>query len=79
TDTVRRLSGRPLVVPAATELVALGAAALAAGASTGEDPVALATAWGTGAGETLPALARDEETWERIEGVLGTAAAGLLS
>ncbi|MFB7584024.1 xylulokinase [Streptomyces hydrogenans] len=79
TDTVRRLSGRPLVVPAATELVALGAAALAAGASTGEDPVALATAWGTGAGETLPALARDEEAWERIEGVLGTAAAGLLS
>ncbi|MET8967095.1 xylulokinase [Streptomyces hydrogenans] len=79
TDTVRRLSGRPLVVPAATELVALGAAALAAGAATGEDPVALATAWGTGAGETLPARARDEETWERIEGVLGAAAGGLLS
>ncbi|MFE1266868.1 xylulokinase [Streptomyces sp. NPDC058758] len=79
TDTVRRLSGRPLVVPAATELVALGAAALAAGATTGEDPVAIATAWGTGAGETLPALARDEETWGRIEGVLGAAAAGLLS
>ncbi|MFF9498619.1 xylulokinase [Streptomyces sp. NPDC014656] len=78
TDTVRRLSGRPLVVPAATELVALGAAALAAGAATGEDPVAIATAWGTGAGETLPALTRDEETWGRIEGVLGAAAAGLL-
>ncbi|MFF9342369.1 xylulokinase [Streptomyces sp. NPDC014773] len=78
TDTVRRLSGRPLVVPAATELVALGAAALAASAATGEDPVAIATAWGTGAGETLPALTRDEETWGRIDGVLGAAAAGLL-
>ncbi|MFD8010639.1 xylulokinase [Streptomyces sp. NPDC058955] len=79
TDTVRRLSGRPLVLPAATELVALGAAALAAGAATAEDPVALATAWGTGAGETLPAVARDEETWGRIEGVLGAAAPGLLA
>ncbi|WP_260609999.1 xylulokinase, partial [Streptomyces sp. WAC06614] len=45
-DTVRRLSGRPLVVPARTEHVALGAAALAAGA-TGEDPVAVVRAWDT--------------------------------
>ncbi len=44
----------PLVVPAAGELVALGAAALAAGAATGSDPVALAGAWGTGTGRTLP-------------------------
>ncbi len=79
TDTVRRLSGRPLVLPAATELVALGAAALAAGAATGEDPVAIATAWGTGAGETLPAVTRDEETWGRIEEVLGAAGPTLLS
>ncbi|MFE1548185.1 xylulokinase [Streptomyces sp. NPDC058718] len=78
TDTVRRLSGRPLVVPAAEELVALGAAALAAGAVTGEDPVALATAWGTGAGEVLPPLARDTETWDRISGVLTAASPGLL-
>ncbi|MGW6535771.1 xylulokinase [Streptomyces sp. NPDC055051] len=79
TDTVRRLSGRPLVVPAADELVALGAAALAAGAATGEDPVAVATAWGTGAGTTLPPVARDEETWHRIEDVLAKAAPTLLS
>ncbi|MFC9699197.1 FGGY family carbohydrate kinase [Streptomyces sp. NPDC056943] len=78
TDTVRRLSGRPLVVPAAGELVALGAAALAAGAVTGEDPVALATAWGTGAGEVLPPLARDTETWDRISGVLTAASPALL-
>ncbi|MFF9143282.1 xylulokinase [Streptomyces sp. NPDC014861] len=79
TDTVRRLSGRPLVVPAADELVALGAAALAAGAATGEDPVAVATAWGTGAGTTLPPVARDEEAWHRIEDVLAKAAPTLLS
>ncbi|WP_282692618.1 xylulokinase [Streptomyces sp. CC208A] len=79
TDTVRRLSGRPLVVPAADELVALGAAALAAGAATGEDPVAVATAWGTGTGRTLEAVPRDEETWRRIEGVLTVATPGLLA
>ncbi|MCD2463081.1 MULTISPECIES: FGGY family carbohydrate kinase [unclassified Streptomyces] len=79
TETVRRLSGRPLVVPAAEELVALGAAALAAGAVTGADPVALTTAWGTGAGEVLPAVGRDEETWHRIAGVLSAATPTLLS
>ncbi|MGW6390467.1 xylulokinase [Streptomyces sp. NPDC055103] len=78
TDTVRRLSGRPLVVPAAEELVALGAAALAGGAVTGGDPVALATAWGTGSGEILPPLTRSTETWERIAGVLATASPALL-
>ncbi|MFE5657507.1 FGGY family carbohydrate kinase [Streptomyces sp. NPDC056517] len=79
TETVRRLSGRPLVVPAAEELVALGAAALAAAAVTGADPVALTTAWGTGTGEILPAVGRDEETWNRIAGVLSAATPALLS
>ncbi|MFF5973818.1 xylulokinase [Streptomyces sp. NPDC012769] len=79
TETVRRLSGRPLVVPAATELVALGAAALAAAAATGAEPVALARAWGTGQGDTLPPVDRDEETWSRIAGVLDRAAPTLLS
>ncbi|MFF3837459.1 FGGY family carbohydrate kinase [Streptomyces sp. NPDC001930] len=79
TETVRRLSGRPLVVPAAEELVALGAAALAAGAVTGADPVALTTAWGTGSGEVLPPVRRDEETWERIAAVLSAATPTLLS
>ncbi|MFC9390710.1 FGGY family carbohydrate kinase [Streptomyces venezuelae] len=78
TETVRRLSGRPLVVPAAEELVALGAAALAAGAVTGADPVALTTAWGTGEGEVLPPVRRDEETWDRIAGVLTAAGPTLL-
>ncbi|MFC9594083.1 xylulokinase [Streptomyces sp. NPDC056944] len=78
TETVRRLSGRPLVVPAAEELVALGAAALAAGAVTGADPVALATTWGTGTGELLPPVPRDEETWDRIAAVLAAATPVLL-
>ncbi|MDV5149677.1 FGGY family carbohydrate kinase [Streptomyces sp. SBC-4] len=78
TDTVRRLSGRPLVVPEAEELVALGAAALAGGAVTGDDPVDLATAWGTGEGALLPPLPRATETWDRIAGVLATASPGLL-
>ncbi|MER7518360.1 xylulokinase [Streptomyces sp. NPDC126499] len=79
TETVRRLSGRPLVVPAATELVALGAAALAAAAVTGAEPVTLARAWGTGEGETLPSVPRDEDTWHRIADVLDRAAPTLLS
>ncbi|WP_405997585.1 xylulokinase [Streptomyces sp. NBC_00829] len=77
-ETVRRLSGRPLLIPGSGELVALGAAALAAGATTGEDPVALAGGWqGEGAVE-LPPVERDMETWERVSGVLERAAPTLL-
>ncbi len=78
-ETVRRLSGRPLVVPRSGELVALGAAALAAAAATGADPVALATGWGTGDGDELPALERDMAAWERVTSVLDRAAPSLLS
>ncbi|WP_328536131.1 xylulokinase [Streptomyces sp. NBC_00344] len=78
-ETVRRLSGRPVVVPDSGELVALGAAALAAGAVTGRDPVGLATDWGTGLGRELPALARDKATWDRVTSVLDRAAPALLS
>ncbi|MEW2634572.1 xylulokinase [Streptomyces sp. NPDC048389] len=65
-ETVRRLSGRPLLLPSSGELVALGAAALAAEAATGEDAVALAAGWGAGSGTELPAVERDLETWERV-------------
>ncbi|MFD3512255.1 xylulokinase [Streptomyces sp. NPDC058657] len=74
-ETVRRLSGRPVTLPAATELVALGAAALAAGAVAGADPVAVATSWGAADARELPAVARDVETWARIEDVLQQASA----
>ncbi|MFJ2211364.1 xylulokinase [Streptomyces sp. NPDC101062] len=78
-ETVRRLSGRPLIVPAGGELVALGAAALAAGAATGQDPVAVATSWDAGGGAELEAVERDMETWERVGTVLDKAAPSLLA
>jgi xylulokinase len=73
-QTVRRLSGRPIQVPEAKELVALGAAAQAAGLLTGEDPAAVARRWDTARGPVLEAVERDEETLARIAGVLSDAA-----
>jgi xylulokinase len=73
-QTVRRLSGRPVQVPEAKELVALGAAAQAAGLLTGEDPAAVARRWNTAAGPVLEAVERDEATLARIAGVLSDAA-----
>ncbi|CAL9647934.1 Xylulose kinase [Streptomyces sp. enrichment culture] len=73
-QTVRRLSGRPVQVPEARELVALGAAAQAAGLLTGEDPAAVARRWDTARGPVLEAVERDEETLARIAGVLSDAA-----
>ncbi|MFK4105286.1 xylulokinase [Streptomyces sp. NPDC019531] len=73
-QTVRRLSGRPVQVPEASELVALGAAAQAAGLLTGEDPAAVARRWNTAAGPVLEAVERDDQTLARIAGVLSDAA-----
>ncbi|MFI2642450.1 xylulokinase [Streptomyces sp. NPDC018610] len=73
-QTVRRLSGRPVQVPQAAELVALGAAAQAAGLLTGEDPAAVARRWKTADGPVLEAVERDEATLARISGVLSDAA-----
>ncbi|MFI6638910.1 xylulokinase [Streptomyces sp. NPDC050504] len=77
-ETVRRLSGRPLLIPDSTELGALGAAALAAGAATGEDPVTLATAWQSGRGTELPPVERDTAAFERIGAVIDRAGPALL-
>ncbi|MFI1015017.1 FGGY family carbohydrate kinase [Streptomyces sp. NPDC020965] len=76
-ETVRRLSGRPLLIPATTEPVATGAAALAAGAVTGDDPVAVASGWQDGGVELAP-VQRDEATWERVSAVLERAAGSVL-
>ncbi|MGW8066000.1 xylulokinase [Streptomyces ziwulingensis] len=73
-QTVRRLSGRPVQIPEARELVALGAAAQAAGLLTGEDAAAVARRWDTAAGPVLDAVQRDEATLARITGVLSDAA-----
>ncbi|CAM5529346.1 xylulose kinase [Streptomyces spiroverticillatus] len=78
-DTVRRLSGRPVLLPAATELVALGAAALAHGAATDTDPVAAAASWNAGAVRELPPAERDLEAWARIEDVLQQASSNWLA
>jgi xylulokinase len=73
-QTVRRLSGRPVQIPEARELVALGAAAQAAGLLTGEDPAAVARRWNTTRGPVLDAVERDEAALARIAGVLSDAA-----
>lgn len=65
-DTVRRLSGRPVVVPEARELVALGAAAQAAGLLLGEDPAAVARRWRTARGAEYPAVPCDTAARERL-------------
>jgi len=68
--TVRRLSGRPVRVPAAEELVALGAAAQAAGLLTGERADQVARRWGTAEGVLLEPLPRDDAAMERIADTL---------
>ncbi|MER5913215.1 xylulokinase [Streptomyces sp. NPDC001982] len=73
-QTVLRLSGRPVQVPEAKELVALGAAAQAAGLLTGEDPAAVARRWNTAAGPVLDAVERDETAFARMSEVLSDAA-----
>jgi len=72
-ETVRRLSGRPVQVPRAEELVALGAAAQAAGLLLEEDPAAVARGWGTADGPAYEPVARDDATVERIARTLGDA------
>ncbi len=68
-DVVARLSGRPVVVPDAEELVALGAAAQAAALLTEEPPDAVARRWGTRAGIELEPVERDLEALERHHAV----------
>ncbi|MEO3755379.1 xylulokinase [Streptomyces sp. B6B3] len=72
-ETVRRLSGRPVQVPQAEELVALGAAAQAAGLLLGRDPAQVARDWDTAAGPALPAVARDDAALERLARTLTDA------
>ncbi|KAK1184122.1 xylulokinase [Streptomyces sp. NBS 14/10] len=78
-ETVLRLSGRPVQVPRAEELVALGAAAQAAGLLLGEDPAAVARRWKTAEGPSYEAVKRDEVALERLGGVLSDADALLRS
>ncbi|MDJ1132946.1 xylulokinase [Streptomyces iconiensis] len=72
-ETVRRLSGRAVHVPRAEELVALGAAAQAAGLLLGEDPAAVARRWNTAAGDSYAPVERDDAALTRLSEVLGDA------
>jgi xylulokinase len=72
-DTVRRLSGRALLVPHADELVAMGAAAQAAGVLLGKAPDAVARGWNASTGVELPPLGRDETALERMRSVRARA------
>jgi xylulokinase len=68
-EVIRRLSGRALLVPDASELTALGAAVQATAASLGESPGDVATRWGTAGGTVLDPHERDDECLDRIRSV----------
>ena len=63
--TIARLSGRELVIPHATELVAWGAAAQAAGILNDEPAEEVAARWNVVDGPRLPARPVDEAALER--------------
>lgn len=65
-ETVGRLSGRPLVVPAAGELVAYGAAVQAAAVLAGTHPSVIASSWGGRRGTELAAVQQDAGKLEQI-------------
>jgi xylulokinase len=75
-QTVRRLSGRAVQVPVVEEIVALGAAAQAAGLLTGEPADAVARRWNTAAGPVYDPLPRDDTALARIADTLQRAGAG---
>ncbi|MGZ8437591.1 MAG: xylulokinase [Candidatus Limnocylindrales bacterium] len=71
-SVVRRLTGRAVRIPEATEAVALGAAAQAAAILRGENPPDVARRWDTGRGVLLDPLPVDVERLARIRVVLQT-------
>jgi xylulokinase len=72
-QTIARLSGRPLVVPEAEELVAWGAAAQAAAAISGEAPIDVARRWNVSAGRMVDRLPIDADAIARIARVRDAA------
>lgn len=68
-SVIGRLSGRPLLIPEAAELVALGAGVQAASALAGRPAREITKAWDTSAGQVIDAVERDDETLERIGAV----------
>jgi xylulokinase len=66
---VQRLSGRAVLIPAATELVAIGAAVQAAATLHSLDPQEVAAGWSTSAGTLLEPMPRDVDTITRHRSV----------
>lgn len=71
---VQALSGRPVQIPEATELVALGAAAQATAVLGGDAPDLIARRWDTRRGTLLDPTARDTASLERIRDIRGRLA-----
>ncbi len=72
-DTIGRLSGRELLVPDAAELVALGAAAQAAAAVTGEPAPDVARRWNTRDGSRYGPIPADTAALDKINATLHRA------
>ena len=68
-QVIGQLTGRRLLVPAADELVALGAAVQAAAALEQADPLAVAARWKTQSGEALAPIDHDPSPMARIRAV----------
>lgn len=68
-EVIGRASGRALLLPDATELVALGAAVQAASVLTGASARDIAQRWGTSAGTLLDPVEHDAEVTSRVERV----------
>jgi xylulokinase len=74
-EVVRRLSGRPVVIPDAEELVAIGAAVQATAVWRGEDLAEVARRWRTDSGTVLEPVAVDERRLAEIRKVRAAVAA----
>ena len=74
-EVVRRLPGRPVLIPDAVELVALGAAAQATAVWRGEPPERVGARWGTTSGTLLDPVPVDGERLDRIQALIRTVAA----
>ena len=72
---IGELSGRAIVVPDDTELVARGAAAQAASMLAGTEPASIARRWNTTAGIRIEATERDDAAIERMRNVIAAAEA----
>ncbi len=73
--TVAELSGRPIQVPSAQELVAMGAAAQATATLTGEPAIDIAQRWSTRDGTRLAPVPRNEAALHRIRRLVALAPA----